>query len=121
MFGPLNGDTRCGIGYVDRNLSVARGIDVQPAKPTERSEPPVLLAPPGHRKIGWIVGLLFVQPGNSSGLNGWHQPTAPSICSSISRFSSSAYSMGSSRAIGSTNPRTMVAIASSSVRPRLMR
>ena len=50
-----------------------------------------------------------------------HQPTAPSICSSISRFSSSAYSIGSSRAIGSTKPRTIVAIASSSVMPRLIR
>ena len=49
------------------------------------------------------------------------QPTAPSICSSISRFSSSAYSIGSSRAMGSTKPRTMVAAASSSVMPRLMR
>ena len=49
------------------------------------------------------------------------QPTAPSICSSISRFSSSAYSIGSSRAIGSTKPRTIIAIASSSVRPRLIR
>ena len=50
-----------------------------------------------------------------------HQPTAPSIWSAISRFSSSAYSIGSSRAIGSTKPRTMVAIASSSVMPRLIR
>ena len=49
------------------------------------------------------------------------QPTAPSICSSISRLSSSAYSIGSSRAIGSTKPRTIMAIASSSVSPRLMR
>ena len=49
------------------------------------------------------------------------QPTAPSICSSISRLSSSAYSIGSSRAIGSTNPRTIMAIASSSVSPRLIR
>ena len=50
-----------------------------------------------------------------------HQPTAPSICSSIRRFSSRAYSIGSSRAIGSTKPRTIIAIASSSVRPRLIR
>src|SRR5690606_2509891 len=48
-------------------------------------------------------------------------PTAPSICSSIRRFNSSAYSMGSSRAMGSTNPRTTMAIASPSVRPRLIR
>ena len=49
------------------------------------------------------------------------QPTAPSIWSSISRLSSSAYSIGSSRAIGSMNPRTIIAIAASSVSPRLMR
>ena len=47
-----------------------------------------------------------------------HQPTAPSICSSMSRLSSRAYSMGSSRAMGSTNPRTIIAMASSSVSPR---
>jgi glutamine phosphoribosylpyrophosphate amidotransferase len=72
------------------------------------------------------VGLPFVQRGyGGAGLErllvGRRQPTAPSICSSISRFSSSAYSIGSSRAMGSTNPRTMVAAASSSVMPRLMR
>ena len=49
------------------------------------------------------------------------QPTAPSICSSISRLSSSAYSIGSSLAIGSTKPRTIIAIASSSSMPRLIR
>ena len=48
-------------------------------------------------------------------------PTAPSICSSIRRFSSNAYSIGSSLAIGSMKPRTIMAIASSSVRPRLIR
>src|SRR5690606_27367153 len=50
-----------------------------------------------------------------------HQPTDPSICSSMSRLSSSAYSIGSSRAIGSTKPRTIIAIASSSARPRDIR
>lgn len=49
------------------------------------------------------------------------QPTAPSICSSIRRLSSRAYSMGSSRAMGSTKPRTTVAMASSSDMPRLIR
>ena len=49
------------------------------------------------------------------------QPTAPSICSSMSRLSSRAYSIGSSLAIGSTKPRTIIAIASSSVSPRLIR
>jgi hypothetical protein len=55
-----------------------------------------------------------MQPGHGGrGFHGplerRHQPTAPSIWSSISRLSSSAYSIGSSRAIGSTKPRTMVA------------
>ena len=49
------------------------------------------------------------------------QPTDPSICSSTKRFSSSAYSIGSSRLIGSTKPRTIMPIASSSFRPRLIR
>ena len=49
------------------------------------------------------------------------QPTAPSICSSIRRLSSRAYSIGSSLAIGSTKPRTIIAIASSCSMPRDMR
>ena len=49
------------------------------------------------------------------------QPTAPSICSSMSRLSSRAYSIGSSFAIGSTKPRTIIAIASSSCMPRDIR
>jgi len=48
-------------------------------------------------------------------------PTLPSISSSISRFSSTAYSSGSSFAIGSMKPRTMSAMASSSLIPRLIR
>src|SRR5690606_39186119 len=48
-------------------------------------------------------------------------PTLPSISSSISRFSSTAYSRGSSFAIGSMNPRTTMVAASSSERPRLIR
>src|SRR5699024_6459447 len=54
-------------------------------------------------------------------IGGRHQPTAPSICSSIRRFSSRAYSMGSSRAMGSMNPRTIIAMASVSSMPRLIR
>ena len=49
------------------------------------------------------------------------QPTAPSICSSMSRLSSRAYSIGSSLAIGSTKPRTIIAIASSCSMPRDIR
>ena len=57
----------------------------------------------------------------SVSFRGRHQPTAPSICSSMSRLSSRAYSMGSSLAMGSTKPRTIMAIASSSSMPRDMR
>ena len=49
------------------------------------------------------------------------QPTLPSICSWISRFISTAYSSGSSFVIGSTNPETIIALASDSERPRLIR
>ena len=49
------------------------------------------------------------------------QPTAPSIWSSIRRLSSRAYSIGSSLAIGSTKPRTIIAIASSCSMPRDIR
>ena len=48
-------------------------------------------------------------------------PTDPSISSSMRRLSSTAYSSGSCFAIGSMNPRTISAMASSLVRPRLMR
>ena len=45
------------------------------------------------------------------------QPIEPSICSSISRFISTEYSIGSSLAIGSMNPLTIIFEASSSSRP----
>jgi|GEM_PF-6447884 len=65
---------------------------------------------------------IFVEGGFGQGRCAGHdQPTAPSICSSISLLSSRAYSIGNSRAIGSTKPRTIMAIASSSVSPRLIR
>ena len=55
------------------------------------------------------------------GAHGFGQPTEPSICSSISRFISTAYSMGSSLTSGSMNPPTIIVLASASVRPRLIR
>ena len=48
-------------------------------------------------------------------------PTEPSMPISMSLLSSSAYSMGSSRAIGSMKPRTIIAMASSSGMPRDIR
>ena len=49
------------------------------------------------------------------------QPTLPSICSSIRRLHSTAYSIGSVRVIGSMNPLTTMLIACSCDRPRLIR
>ena len=71
---------------------------------------------------GVLLPELVVTGGlGRSGRLSHRQPTAPSICSSMSRFSSRAYSMGSSRAIGSMKPRTIMAMASSSGMPRLIR
>ena len=48
-------------------------------------------------------------------------PTDPSIWSWMSLFISTAYSSGSSLVIGSTKPETIMALASASERPRLLR
>ena len=48
-------------------------------------------------------------------------PTEPSIWSWISRFISTAYSIGSSFTIGSMKPDTIIAAASSFGMPRLVR
>jgi hypothetical protein len=53
-------------------------------------------------------------------LGGGH-PTEPSISSSIRRFNSTAYSMGSCFTNGSMNPLTIIMLASASPMPRLMR
>src|SRR5581483_11013536 len=110
---------------------------VQSVQPAHRGEAPVLLTAAGDLEGLQVVGgeplpragdrleagsglgprELGCQAGDFLG----RHPTEPSICSSISRFSSRAYSIGSSRAIGSTKPRTTMAIASSSVRPRRRR
>ena len=110
---------------------------MQAVQAAQRGEPPVLLAAardlervdvvgrePLPRRGGRDLALALLgalQLGSQTGNFNARHPTAPSICSSISRFSSSAYSMGSSRAMGSTNPRTTIAMASSSVSPRLIR
>ncbi len=126
MLRSFNGDPGGGIDC-DAYLPVGkRRVSMQATQPPKRGEPPLLLAAGRHAEVGRVVGPQLVQAGDGSrgfhgSLEASHQPTAPSICSSISRFSSSAYSIGSSRAIGSTNPRTMVAAASSSVIPRLIR
>src|SRR5690606_3100703 len=103
----------------------------QPGEPLDRGEAPDLLPPGRHRVVVQRERPGRVQMAGDgldgggdvagTGLGVGTHPTAPSICSSISRFSSSAYSIGSSLAIGSMKPRTIMAIASSSVRPRLIR
>src|SRR6266511_1975234 len=116
--------------HVDDHLAVNRDRVDQPAEPVQRGEPPLLLAAGGCAEGVRVAGVhplgelllgRYVRPVGVWALDSHGQPTAPSICSSISRFSSRAYSIGSSRAIGSTNPRTTMAAASSSVRPRLIR
>src|SRR6185503_14229820 len=68
-----------------------------------------------HRFLGPRVGLC------DGGLHGERgHPTEPSIWSWISRFISTAYSMGSSFTTGSMKPDTIIAPASSSGMPRAM-
>ncbi len=131
---------------VDGDREVAPGerrVAVQSAQAAQGSEPPRLFATGDRSVVGRICRadamgvrtdadvsstddrLARVVSGRDRPVRcdwrGHSQPTAPSICSSISRLSSSAYSIGSSRAIGSMKPRTIIAIASSSVSPRLIR
>src|SRR5262249_51255879 len=140
----LHGDALGRAVHADLGGAVGRRrVVVQPAQPAHRGEPPVLLTPAGYLerldvvggeplprpRDGHLAGALFRAgelgrqagdiPGRARNRHPTCHPTLPSICSSMSRFSSSAYSMGSSRAIGSTKPRTTMAIASSSVSPRL--
>ena len=132
---------------LDGDAAVAGGVVlVQVPQAVQRGEPPVLLAAGGHVEVGQLERAVPLAPAvtgdrcravrvrlaaEPAGLRAedlgrlrWQrraQPTAPSICSSMSRLSSRAYSIGSSLAIGSTKPRTIIAIASSSVSPRLIR
>src|SRR5690606_16331165 len=75
----------------------------------------------GVRAVGDGARVIGDQSFGTGLCCGGHQPTDPSICSSMRRLSSSAYSMGSSREMGSTNPRTIMAMASVSGMPRDMR
>ncbi len=109
------------LGRLDLDVEVVAGqrrLVVQAAEALERREPPDLLAAGRDRVVGQVEGAHRVQVGGDFQT---HQPTAPSICSSMRRLSSRAYSIGSSLAIGSTKPRTIIAIASSSAMPRDIR
>src|SRR5690606_29800251 len=99
------------------------------AQPAQRSEPPRLVLGRGHLECVHIercedlalVDRWGLRPGGFGDILDGHQPPAPSICTSIRRFNSRAYSIATSSALRPTKPRTTVAIASSSVRPRLIR
>ena len=130
-----------GSGSVNRHGRIARvvvGGFEEALDATHRGESPVLLASVRNgnvvqlergrtvrtRRVS-ILSVSAVRVGLVHGVNdsvgGRHQPTDPSICSSMRRLSSRAYSIGSSLAIGSTKPRTIIAMASFSSRPRLIR
>src|SRR5690606_19894736 len=125
-------------------------VGMQSAQSLQRGEAPDLFQPGRDRVGGKVVRRLGVQVAGDpvTGLqrrgnrrllvgrdghlflracgwwtvrDGWAQRTAPAICSSMRRLSSRAYSIGSSLAIGSTKPRTIIAIASSSAMPRDIR
>ena len=87
--------------------------------------PRVLAAGPEPRRIGGARlehGPPVDGPARAFARDGdLAHPTLPSISNSISRLSSTAYSSGSSFAMGSMNPRTISAMASASSIPRLIR
>jgi hypothetical protein len=64
-----------------------------------------------------VLAFVREQVGHSGAVE--HQPIEPSIWRVMSRFSSTAYSIGSSLVNASKKPLTMSALASVSVRPRL--
>ncbi|CAH0150904.1 hypothetical protein SRABI128_00541 [Microbacterium sp. Bi128] len=130
-----------GVRGVDLDADDALGprlVDEQRRQTVDGAQLPVDLTAAGGAEIGRVERGRTLRPGlhgnhgcheggrvdvtlrgDSGGLGrGRHQPTDPSMPISMSLFSSRAYSMGSSRAIGSMKPRTIIAIASSSGRPR---
>jgi hypothetical protein len=103
----------------------------------QRGEPPVLLAAGGHVEVGQLERAVPLAPAvtgtgcrtvrvrlaaepaglRAEDLGGTDSTHSPFHLQLDERLSSRAYSIGSSLAIGSTKPRTIIAIASSSVRP----
>ena len=84
------------------------------------------VAHPGRHRLGGDqvfegVPVESRRRGGGSGGSGHRQPTDPSICSWMSLFISTAYSIGSSFTSGSMNPPTIIVLASASESPRLMR
>src|SRR5690606_22302426 len=136
------GDPDLGRGLdLDLRADAAEALGEQGGDTAKRGAPPLALAPvcdgevrqvegrppvgtarlrdDGTVGVGAVRGRAAVVGAQGGG--GGHQPTDPSIWSSMRRLSSRAYSMGSSRAMGSTNPRTIMAMASVSSMPRDMR
>ena len=123
----------------------ARPVREEGGELLHRGEAPLLLTTLGNREVGEVERCGALGPrllgnerahgvdvrlpatlrhpvcGLDKRVGNGHQPTAPSIWSSMRRLSSRAYSIGSSRAIGSMKPRTIIAMASSSAIPRDMR
>ena len=120
---------------VEQQLGIAR-------QGVERGAAPLLLLAGGHRRqrgalppsrakraqpVGFVQSVADapdrIGVERRCGLREGHraQPTAPSIWSWMRRFISTAYSIGSSLTIGSMNPLTIMAAASASDRPRLIR
>jgi len=132
----LDGFDRHAVAFADLDDRVSgrggRSV-VQTTQSLERREAPQLVTTAGHlegvdverAELLALVGGGQCRPAVLDALGGFGQvrrhPTAPSICSSMSRLSSNAYSIGSSLAMGSTKPRTTMAMASSSVMPRLIK
>ena len=105
---------------VEFELGLLDGVGVG-IEATQVGEPPRLFPVRRHRqRVVHRLGSLAHarQPG---GLGQRVQPTDPSICSWIRRFISTAYSSGSSLVIGSMKPETIMAEASASLSPRLIR
>src|SRR5699024_4776123 len=121
---------------LDLQLTGGAVLGEEVGQPVHRGEAPVLLAAGRHGEVRDLPGPGALAPGGvrdhrlggvgvslaARGVSQQaHQPTAPSIWSSMRRLSSRAYSIGSSLAMGSTKPRTIIAIASSSFIPRDIR
>jgi len=119
-------------GKKDEALKVFKAFDAQlPRHPLivdematlerdKQLQPLVGDAQAGAAEVLYGLGAALGRRLTSLGEEGRH-PTEPSICSRIRRFISTAYSSGSSFVIGSTKPATIMAEASASERPRLMR
>ncbi len=100
----------------DRERDVA-GLELRPIAPCQRIQlQPERLCVELRRPL-----LVTNRDRDEVDALGADQPTEPSICSWIRRFISTAYSSGSSFVIGSTKPETIIALASASESPRLMR